>query len=197
MKASNLNLPGYGKALGVGVSLLVLAPSFSFAKDTVTSNGTVIEDRSVAGVPEVLSKVHVINQSEIELGNLAIQKANDKAVVRYGHMLVKDHTRAEDDAVKLASEENIPLDRNSDEAMREENKTLFQNLKKLDGHEFDVEFIDAMVDGHAKAIELVKAVKVDSQDENAQKFFSKLLPNLEKHENQALKLQKKLARQIS
>jgi len=66
------------------------------------------------------------DNSEVTLGNLAVQKTSDPAVKKFGQALVDDHTKAKKDAVAVATKVGVPPTQDlTDEAKAE--------LKKLDG----------------------------------------------------------------
>jgi putative membrane protein len=85
-------------------------------------------------------------QSEIELGQLASQKARDEQVKQFGARMVEDHTIALQEVQQLASKGGIPLSRQSGGS----HKGIKDQLSKLSGKEFDRAYITAMLREHKK-----------------------------------------------
>jgi putative membrane protein len=71
--------------------------------------------------------------SEVELGQLAQQKASNPAVKNFGAMMVKDHTAANDKLETLAASEQVSLP-DSPSLMQKASKT---KLSMLSGDSFD------------------------------------------------------------
>lgn len=71
---------------------------------------------------QILSKLHQINLMEIQLGQLAQQKASSAKVKSFGERLVRDHQMADREVAALAQKRNIelvaPQPRASDEAQK-------------------------------------------------------------------------------
>jgi putative membrane protein len=97
----------------------------------------------------------VAGMAEVQLGNLASERAASKDVKQFGQMMVKDHTAAGDELKQIAAQQYVPVPTQLDDKHRD----LYDKLSKLQGAEFDKEYIDAMIDGHQEFInELEKHV---------------------------------------
>ena len=86
----------------------------------------------------------IANMAEIELGKLAAGRAVNAEVKSFGQMMVEDHTAANTKLKAIASQHNIPMPNELDDKHRD----LRERLSKLQGAEFDREFMKAMADGH-------------------------------------------------
>ncbi|HEY1962304.1 MAG TPA: DUF4142 domain-containing protein [Rhizomicrobium sp.] len=104
-----------------------------------------------AGAPsrdDFLKNAIMGDNSEIKLGGLAAQKAGSPAVRAYGRTLVKDHTKAEAQATRLAAKIGVnPPSRALPKADAE-----YLKLRLLSGSNFDQEFVDYMVKDHKEDI---------------------------------------------
>jgi putative membrane protein len=67
-------------------------------------------------------------------------------------MMVEDHTKANEELKQIASQLNVQVPTELDQ----EHRDLHQKLSKLQGQEFDREYMNAMVDGHEEAINTVE-----------------------------------------
>ncbi len=115
----------------------------------VGTAGTSDRNNVDAGDRDFVRDVSVANMAEIELGRLASERAANAAVKKFGQMMVADHTKAGDKLKPIASQHNIPLATELDDKHRD----LRDKLTKLQGAEFDREYIDAMVDGHEDVLD--------------------------------------------
>ncbi len=82
--------------------------------------------------------------AEVQLGQLASERAQSAEVKQFGQMMVRDHTRANDELKAAVAAYNVPIPTGLDE----KHTDLMNKLRDLRGAEFDREYMDAMVDGH-------------------------------------------------
>lgn len=117
------------------------------------------------------------DNSEIELGKLAAQKAPDPDVKAYGSTLVADHQKALTDASAVAQKlgVDVPTEMTS-KANDELNK-----LNGLSGNDFDKEFVNYMVDDHKNDISEFKRQANDTDDAAVADLARNTLPTLQKH----------------
>lgn len=121
------------------------APSGS----AVGTAGTADRNAVSAGDRDFVRDVSIASMAEIELGRMASERGANAAVKKFGQMMVDDHTKASDKLKPIASQHNIPLATELDDKHRD----LRDKLSKLQGAEFDREYMDAMVDGHEDVLD--------------------------------------------
>ena len=100
----------------------------------------------------------IANMAEIELGRMAAERAANAEVKRFGQMMVDDHTVAGNKLKPIATEHSIPMPTELDDKHRD----LRERLSKLQGAEFDREYIKAMVDGHGDVIDKLES-RIDKE----------------------------------
>jgi putative membrane protein len=126
------------------------------------------------------------DNSEITLGNLAVQKASSQNVKAFGQTLIDDHTAAKRDAVSAAAKLKVtPSTDMTDEAKAEMTK-----LNALSGAAFDKEFVAYMVQDHQKDVSDFKDEE-KTGGKTVAALAKKTLPTLEKHLNLAQSLSTK------
>jgi len=86
----------------------------------------------------------VAGMAEVQLGQLASERASDAEVKAFGQMMVTDHSRANDELKQVASQLNVTLPTQLDSKHRD----LAERLSKLRGADFDRQYMNAMVQGH-------------------------------------------------
>lgn len=116
------------------------------------------------------------DNSEIKLGHLAEQKAASAAVRAYGRTLVKDHTKSEAQATRLAGKIGVnPPSRALPKADAE-----YLRLRLLSGNSFDQEFVSYMVNDHKQDIRDFSQM-ARTHDGPVSRLAAVQLPTLHKH----------------
>lgn len=115
--------------------------------------------------------------AEIELGELAAQRASDAAVREYGAKVKADHTEqaAEIERLLLPLNVSVPTEPSADV------QTLHAALARLAGEEFETAFLRVMVESHEEAIEKYGAQTHANPDRSLAAFASESLPMLREH----------------
>src|SRR5262249_32671391 len=82
--------------------------------------------------------------AEVQLGQMAAEKASDADVKAFGQRMVGDHTKVNDDLKTIASKQGIDLPTSLDS----KHKAMVDRLSKLSGSEFDRAYVREMVKDH-------------------------------------------------
>jgi len=115
--------------------------------------------------------------AEVKLGKLAQEKAIDPAVKKFGKQMVDDHTKANKELMQIAAKNNIILPKD----IGKKHKEHYDRLAKLEGSEFDREYMKHMVKDHEEdAAEFAEAVK-GLKNEDLKIFAAKTLPVIQAH----------------
>jgi len=130
------------------------------------------QDRQL-GDNEFLMKAMESNRAEVELGRLALTKAQDQRVKDFAQMVIKDHQDALKRMHQVASgganvtmpSADTPAESNGNESehhpesmqqghvqLSPNYQQLYDRLSSLSGDEFDREYIKAMVQQHRKDV---------------------------------------------
>lgn len=115
--------------------------------------------------------------SEVELGQMAQQKAMNPAVKEFGAMMVKDHTAANEKLKALAASEQVSLP-DSPSMMQKATKT---KLNMLSGDSFDKSYVKGMIEDHKSDIKDFQKEASEGKDPEAKAFAAATLPTLQKH----------------
>ena len=114
---------------------------------------------------------------EVQLGELAQQKASSQRVKDFGAMMVRDHSKANDELKSLAGMKNLTLP----PAPGEEHMNHIKNLTEKSGKEFDKDYMKMMVDDHQDDVDKFEKASNDANDADIKAFASKTLPVLRAH----------------
>ena len=162
----------------------------STLKDTSGGGGTGGITPSIAPADSSLQFINVAAVSslaEIQLSKLAISRAQSAAVKDFATIVVKDHTKANNELKALAIAKNIELpnlsDKNITDGVSTEVGVINQNfelLKNADKAKFDKQYIEIMMQDHQKAVEVFGKAAL-SYDPVVKTYASKYLPVLRIH----------------
>ncbi len=160
------------------VLTLAGAPAFaqSGANDKLTDQDKTFAKEAAAG-----------NLAEIQIGEYAAEHGDHAAVRLYGRWLKTDHLFAEQVMMGVAKRDGLQLPSAPDQEAQQK----FDELKKLNGRQFDERFVAAMVQDHEKDVEKFKQ---ESQNGNGQMKIvaASFLPVLQAHLEGAQDLQREL-----
>ncbi|MES2184057.1 MAG: DUF4142 domain-containing protein [Pseudomonadota bacterium] len=122
---------------------------------------------------------------EVQVGQLAADKATDPDIKAFGTMLVKDHSAANDQLKQLAAAKSVSL---PTELPKDMQKTL-DTLQGESGAKFDKDFIKLVgIDDHKDDIKLFEKNGQKAKDADVQAFATKTLPTLREHLQHAEKI---------
>jgi putative membrane protein len=154
----------------------------------VSDAHTFINDMTIGGM------------AEVQLGNLAAERATNSEVRSFGRMMVKDHSQAGEKLKEVAGKLNIQPPAQLDQ----KHKDLIERLSKLQGAEFDKQYMDAMVQGHEEVAGKLAArvSRTASQPvgtagggsgDPLNEWVAQTLPTVRQHLDSARELHKKVA----
>jgi putative membrane protein len=128
---------------------------------------------------------------EVELGRLAEQNARNPRVKKFGAMMVKDHSKANDELRSIATSKNINFPAN----MNDKHMDKVEDLRKKNGEEFDKDYMDQMVDDHEKDIDKFKKEAEDGKNPEVKAFASKTISTLMMHLDSAKAVRESVTRE--
>jgi putative membrane protein len=119
-------------------------------------------------------------KAEVELAQMAQQKASSDAVKQYARQLEQDHTEANKKLKAIAQERGVQLP----DDLGQHQKTL-DMLNSKSGEEFDRAFMKSQVQHHKKDINQFRKASKNVLDSDLREFATSTLPTLEQHLRQA------------
>lgn len=147
------------------------APASTKAAQAAGKSTLASADRSFA------EKAAMGGMAEVELGNLAQQKASSADVKQFASRMVQDHGKANDELKQIATSKGVALPT----ALDRKHKGDVDRLGKLSGADFDRAYMKHMVDDHKKDVSDFKKAAGSAKDTELKGFASKTLPTLEEH----------------
>jgi len=119
--------------------------------------------------------------AEVQLGELAQQKAESPEVKQFGERMVTDHTKANDQLKQMAEKEGISVP----EKLSAKDEATKARLEKLSGSEFDRAYMATMVKDHTQDVTEFRTEAKTATDPAVKNFASETLPTLEDHLKEA------------
>jgi putative membrane protein len=119
--------------------------------------------------------------AEVELGQLAADKASNPQVKEFAQRMVKDHSQANDQLKQIAMQKGVTLP-SSPSAKYEMTK---KKLSKMSGDAFDQAYMQDMLKDHKADIATFEKESTSGKDPDVKQFASQTLPTLKDHLKQA------------
>lgn len=150
-------------------------PTHSMSKDKTSPAGLTMADETF------MKKAAAGGMAEVELGQLATQKASTDQVKQFGQRMVDDHTKANQQLEQLAQQDHVNLPKQP--GMKD--RATKAQLEKLSGKEFDQAYMSDMVKDHKKDVADFERESKNAKDPAVKSFAQQTLPTLREHLNQA------------
>jgi putative membrane protein len=125
---------------------------------------------------------------EVQLGNLAAQKASSADVKQFGERMATDHGQLGQKLQQLASNLNVTLPQD----LKPEQQAIVSRFEKLTGKAFDRDFMKEMVNDHVKDISEFERAASQATNPDIKQFVSEALPTLREHLKMAREIAGKL-----
>lgn len=114
---------------------------------------------------------------EVQMGQLAQQKAANPAVRSFGERMVTDHSKANDELRQIATQKGAAL---PTQMSHLENFSM-EHLQKLNGTEFDQAYAKDMVKDHRKDVREFENATKNLTDPDLRAWVQKTLGVLQQH----------------
>lgn len=175
-------------AVAVAGLITVLAPAFAQNQGhqghgtTAQGQGTMQQDQKFA------MEAAQGGLMEVELGQLATQKASNQGVKDFGQRMVRDHGQANQQLMQIASQKGMSLPKELTADKRQHR----EKLAAVSGAEFDRMYMSHMVKDHEKDVKEFEKQAQSGSDPALRSFAEQTLPILRQH----LELARSLATQV-
>jgi putative membrane protein len=126
--------------------------------------------------------------AEVELGQLAADKASSAEVKEFARRMVKDHSQANDQLKQIASQKGVTLPT----SLSAKDQATKNKLSKLSGDAFDQAYMSDMRKDHKADIAAFQKESATGKDPDLKQFASQTLPTLKDHLKQAESVSPKL-----
>lgn len=124
-----------------------------------------------------VEKAAMGGMAEVQLGQLAQQKAQDEQVKQFAQRMVADHGKANDELKQIAGAKGVQIPAELDRDHRKD----MDKLQKHSGADFDREYMKHMVDDQKKDVSEFRKQAKSGKDPELKAYAAKTLPTLEEH----------------
>lgn len=156
-----------------------------FVAGCVLAYCALLSSAALASSPaEFIDEATVAGIAEIETSRSAISQTSSTDIESYAVEMIKDHTNANRDLKKLASEQDLPI--LSDEQMQAKAQALMPPLP--DGEAYDAAYAVSQVKAREQTLDLFKQQASRSDSPELQALAEKYVPKFEMHLVMAKKL---------
>ena len=157
--------------------------------DTGTAGSTTNAAKASTSKHAFLRQAAEGGLAEVQLGELAQQKAESPEVKQFAERMVTDHTKANDQLKQVATKEGITVP----EKLSAKDEATKARLEKLSGAQFDRAYMAAMVKDHTTDVTEFRAQAKTAKDSAVKNFASETLPTLEDHLKEAKSVHRQVA----
>ena len=115
--------------------------------------------------------------AEVEMGQLASERGESPEVKQFGQRMVQDHGKANDQLKQLAQSKGIEIPTQTDKSHQKK----MEKLQKLNGAQFDKQYMDDMVKDHKKDVKDFDKEARKAKDPDVKNFAAQTAPTLKEH----------------
>lgn len=157
---------------------------------------TDMENTSAAGALEEEAREFVNEAAsssmlEVELGQLAQEKAQSQEVKDFAQMMVNDHRQVNENLQAVAQGKNVEIP----QILKEDHQDKMENLREKSGQEFDKEYMSIIVDMHEKDIDKFESMRDEVQDPELQSWIDNTLASMRQHREEAERIKEQVENQ--
>jgi putative membrane protein len=118
------------------------------------------------------------NNLELQLSQLAQQRATNQAVKDFAAMMVEHHTMAAQEMKSLLSAKGASV---PDTALLPMHRLQMESVTAAQGADFDKAYMRIMVDAHEEDVDEYEDETTDARDADIRAFATRMLPTLQTH----------------
>jgi putative membrane protein len=166
-------------AVVVALSAAIAVPAAAQTKTSPAKPAAKSAAKPAAASPDMAfaREAAIGGMAEVELGNLAKQKASSNDVKQFGDRMVTDHGKGGDELKQWAQSKNLTLPAELDA----KHKALRDRLAKLPPEAFDRQYMNEMVMDHQHDVMAFKREAASGKDADLKAWAARTLPTLEEH----------------
>lgn len=166
-------------------------PIYAVTPATNSTQSQYTNDQKEDGA--ILAWLIVLNKNEIALANAAIKRNLNPMVIKFAHLMIKQHTQNLNETWKVSHQMDIaPIQTSASTSLQENGQKKLSKLKTLDNKAFEKAYINAMVKGHAEASEAIQADIKQVHSPKLKRQLEATEKHVESHLDKAKTIQAKL-----
>jgi putative membrane protein len=179
-------------AIAALCSLGAFAQTSSSQSKTSTGTEHMTTKTEAMGAHSFLREAGYADLAEVQLGQLAEQKASSPEVKQFAERMVTDHTKNDDQLKQVAKQEGVMLP----DKLSAKDEATKARLDKLSGKEFDHAYMLDMVRDHTTDVAKFKDESKENLAPAVKNYVDQTLPTLESHLKEAHSVEPQTARAV-
>ena len=133
---------------------------------------------------DFLTKASESNISEMKIGQLAQQAAQNPQVKQFAQRMVADHRKAQQQLLSAMQNNGVVVP----DHVSKDGAGLYDKLAKESGPQFDRDYVKSMVGDHKDDVSDFKDEAKNGKDRTLQQYAQQTLPTIQQHLQMAQKL---------
>ena len=171
----------FGLGLATGVSAQGTSKDTTTSKMPGATQSTKQDGGMASGDRKFVEKAASGGMLEVQLGQMAQQKASNDQVKQFGSKMAEEHGKANDELKQIATSKGAQIPATLEKDQQKE----VQKLEKLSGAEFDRAYMKRMVSDHKDDVSAFEKESKSGKDAELKSFAAKTLPTLQEHQKLA------------
>ena len=163
------------------IGMVTGAAGQSSSDKMASDNSAASSSKLAAADRQFIKKAAQGGLAEVQLGQLATEKADSPDVKQFGQKMVDDHGKANDQLKQVASNKGVAIP----DKLNAKDAATKARLEKLSGKAFDRAYMRDMVVDHTKDVSEFRTESKTAKDPDVKNFASETLPTLQEHLKQA------------
>lgn len=176
--------------VAIGLPLAAMCSIGAWAQSGASSTRTEANSKVTPAERTFLKEAAQGDMAEVQLGQLAQEKASSPEVKQFGQRMVTDHTQNQDQLKQVSQQLGYTLP----EEITLKDKATKERLEKLSGKNFDHAYMLDMVRDHTKDVSTFRAASKAATTPAVKNYASQTLPTLESHLKDAKSIEPQTAR---
>lgn len=183
-------------ALGAVSAIALLTAGCSKHQDTAPASdaaasampdanptATVPTPANEAAAPDFVTKAAISDMFEVQSSKVALKRSTNKDVKAFAQMMIDAHTKTTAELKAAIEESGQSITPPAD--LDDDHKGKLDDLNKADAKDFDKKYMDAQVDGHQAALDLMARYAKDGDVPAIKAFAEKTGPAVQMHLDKA------------
>lgn len=141
---------------------------------------TVPTPSNEAGAPDFVQKAAVSDLFEIESSKVAVERSQNPQIKEFARSMIDMHTKTTADLKQAVADSGLAMPP-PPSALPDDKAEAVADLRKADAADFDKKYMDAQVDGHQAALDLMTRYAQDGDNPVLKAAAAKTAPLVQDH----------------
>lgn len=143
-----------------------------------------------AAAPDFVNKAAVSDMFEVESSKIALERTKNSGIKAFAQMMVDAHTRTTEDLKAAIAGSGLAI--TPPTALPDDKMSALADLRSASADDFDKKYMDAQVDGHQAALDLMTRYAQDGDNASLKAAATATAPIVQQHLDKAKALRDSL-----